>query len=240
VAAGVTPLLAVAVLVAVNLLDNRFAPRWYLLTSLGGTAALLGLYAASGTPWALAGLGAGSVRRGLPWAALLVAIVAAGYALAAVLPPTRPVFRDRRVGGAGPADAAYQVLVRIPIGTVLIEEVGFRGVLFGLLWDARGIGAATIGAAVLFGLWHVLPAAGLVRNNPVAGRVFDRRRALLVPVTVLVTGLAGVALTEAQRRTGSLLVPFALHWAVNGLGWLTAWVVGWFLSGSAPTEGPGA
>ncbi len=224
-AASVALGLVVAVLVTANLLNNRIACRWYLLTSLGATAALLALYRLSGAPWAAAGLGGGAVRRGAPWALLLVALVALVYLAGALLPVTRPVFADRRVLGTGPGELAYQVLVRIPFGTVLLEEVAFRGVLYGLVREESGVIWATVVSAVLFGLWHVLPAADLVRLNPVAGRAFDRRRALLVPASVLATGLAGVLLCETQRRTGSLLPPVALHWAVNGLGYLTAFVV---------------
>jgi len=155
---------------------------------------------------------------------MIFAILALGLA-GALLPATRPVFRDHRVRGATASWVAYQVLVRIPFGTVLLEEVAFRGVLYGLFRHWYGVPWATVLCGTLFGLWHVLPAAALARNNPVAGRVFDRRRWLLVVLTVLVTGLAGVVLSELQRRSGSLLTPIALHWAVNGLGYLTAYLV---------------
>jgi uncharacterized protein len=57
--------------------------------------------------------------------------------------------------------------VLIPIGTVLLEEVAFRGVLWGLLPTARGTAVATIGSSVLFSLWHVLPSLGLDSDNAV-------------------------------------------------------------------------
>src|SRR6266540_4365235 len=169
-----------------------------------------------------------AVEAGSPTGRILLAtgLVALVFAVGAVLPATRPVFEDRRVRGAGPGELAYQVLLRIPVGTVLLEEVAFRGVLYGMVRQPGGAGWATAVGAALFGLWHVLPAAGLVRDNPVAGRAFAGRRALVVPVSVLATGLAGVLLSEAQRRTGSLLPPFTLHWALNGLGYLTAYLVG--------------
>jgi membrane protease YdiL (CAAX protease family) len=217
--------LAVAILVLANVLNNRRAPRWYLVTSLGATAALLALYRLARAPWADAGLGPRAVGRGALWGLVLVALVALACLAGALLPATRAVFRDRRVGGAGPAELAYQVLVRIPLGTVLLEETAFRGVLYGLLRHGYASPWATAVSSILFGLWHVLPAAGLARLNPVAGKAFERRRALLTPVSVLATGLAGVVLCEAQRRTGSLLTPVALHWATNGLGYLTAFLV---------------
>src|SRR5207248_6905605 len=79
---------AVALLVLANVLNNRLAPHWYLLTSLGTTALLLGLYAWAGAPWADAWL-CGRVLRGAVWGLVLVALVALVYLVAALLPATR-------------------------------------------------------------------------------------------------------------------------------------------------------
>jgi membrane protease YdiL (CAAX protease family) len=70
----------------------------------------------------------------------------------------------------------------------------------------------------------VLPAGELRTLNPVAGRMF-RSGPPLAAAAVAATGLAGAVLCEVRRRSGSLLAPIALHWAVNALGYLTAFVV---------------
>ena len=54
----------------------------------------------------------------------------------------------------------------MPVGTVLLEEVGFRGVVYGLAERAHGPLAATAVSSGLFGLWHVLPALDAYRANP--------------------------------------------------------------------------
>jgi membrane protease YdiL (CAAX protease family) len=36
--------------------------------------------------------------------------------------------------------------------------------------------------------------------------------------TVLITGAAGVLFAELRRRSGSVVAPMGLHWAVNALG----------------------
>jgi membrane protease YdiL (CAAX protease family) len=64
------------------------------------------------------------------------------------------------------AYVAYQTLVRIPLGTVVLEEVAFRGVVLGLGGSAYGWVWATVLSAALFGMWHALPARDLVRLNP--------------------------------------------------------------------------
>jgi membrane protease YdiL (CAAX protease family) len=216
---------AVVVLLVANLLNNRFAPRMYVTTSLVATALLLAVFRLAGMPWADAGLGRHELARGARSAAFLIALVGLTLLVGALLPATRRVFLDRRVRHASAGAAAYQVLVRIPVGTVLLEEVAFRGVLYALLGRMYGAVWAVVVSSVLFGLWHVLPAGELPSMNPAAGRAFQTRSALVVPTAVVVTALAGVVLCECQRRSGSLLAPATLHWAVNGLGYLTAFLV---------------
>jgi len=41
---------------------------------------------------------------------------------------------------------------------------------------------------------------------------------------VITTVLAGVVLCEPRRRSGSLLAPIGLHWAINALGYVAALV----------------
>ena len=95
--------------------------------------------------------------------------------------------------------------------------------LYGLARTAFGTVWATVLSAVLFGLWHVPVAPNLSRDNPAVGATFGS--SAIVPATVAAMAAAGVLLCELQRRSGSLLTPAALHWAVNALGLLTAFLV---------------
>jgi uncharacterized protein len=216
---------AVAVLVVANLFNNRWAGWAYLPTSLVTTVSLLGVFWLGGFSWSDAGLGGAQLARGARWALVLVALVAVGYLAGALLAATQPVFLDRRVEQAGVGSAAYQVLVRIPVGTVVLEEVAFRGVLYGLLRDLYGTAWATAVSSLLFGLWHVLPARELPKLNPVADRMSHTRPSRIVAAAVITTALAGVVLCELRRRSGSLLAPIGLHWAINALGYVAAFVV---------------
>jgi membrane protease YdiL (CAAX protease family) len=108
---------------------------------------------------------------------------------------------------------------------VLLEEVAFRGVLWGLLRRIGGTGTATVVSSALFGLWHVLPARGLAAKNEAIGATVGRARsaeALVVLAVVLFTALAGVVFCELRRRSGSILAPAGLHWATNALGVLAS------------------
>jgi membrane protease YdiL (CAAX protease family) len=114
-----------------------------------------------------------------------------------------------------------QALVVIPLLTVLPEEFAFRGVLWGLLNRRSGRRLATGVSAAAFGLWHVLAALGGGAANDSAGGVLGNGPAgtvALVAGTVLFTGLGGLVLAELRARSGSLLAPILLHWAVNGVG----------------------
>lgn len=218
-------LAVVVVLIVVNLLNNRLAPRAYLFTSLIATGLLLLLFRQSGGGWADAGLGRGAARPGMFWGLASLMLVAVACLIGALLPASRGLFSDRRVERAGPGEAAYQVMVRIPFGTVLLEEIAFRGVLYGIVLMMYGVVWATVVSCVLFGFWHVLPALPLTSLNPVVGRAFGGRPATAVAIAVLASALAGLVLSQLRRYSGSLLAPVLLHWATNGGGYLTAFLL---------------
>lgn len=131
----------------------------------------------------------------------------------------------RRCQCLGLRAALYTSLVAIPLGTVVFEEVAFRSVLWGLLARDFGVTTATAASAFLFGLWQVLPATDLVRTHTsVRGRAAAGRRRVAVTVlaTIAFTTIAGIIFGELRRRSGSLVAPFGLRWATNGLGALAA------------------
>jgi len=215
---------AVAVLVVANLLNNWFAPTAYVATAVIACVLLLGLLRLAKGTWADAGLGQDTLRRGVAWG-LALSVGAAVVVLAFVLaPPTRHLFLDPRVEGAGPEAIAFAALVRVPVGTVLLEEIGFRGVVYGLAARIRGFTWATGISSGLFGLWHLLPAISVVADHPAASGAGSPIGAA-VAVAMLATSLVGVGLCELRRRSGSLIPCIALHWTVNALAYVAAYLV---------------
>lgn len=213
----------VAFLACVNVIDARVAHGSLVLGPVGA-AGLLAFARRAGLSWQELGLGAETWRRGLVWASAAVAAVAAVFAAGAAIPLTRGAFRDVRYH-LGWGHALLTAFVLIPVGTVLFEEVAFRGVLWGLLRRGHGTRTATIVSSSLFGLWHVLPSLGLATDNEaIAGAVGNGAsgEAISVLGTALFTALAGVVFCELRRRSGSLLASAGLHWAANGLGVLAA------------------
>lgn len=185
--------------------------------------ALLGLARWHGVSWHDLGLSRRTWSRGARWAGLAIGAVTVVYLAGALLPLTRSAFDDSRYQ-LGVGTALLTGFVLIPLGTILLEEVAFRGVLLGVLRRRKGVALAVSVSSVLFGLWHVLPSLAMGANRLVASVVGENPLATLVMVAAVVafTGAAGWLLCELRRRSGSLLAPMGLHWAVNGLGVLLA------------------
>jgi uncharacterized protein len=227
VASGVVVVVIAALNVAFHLV--RSSSLW-----LGPIAAvtLLAYARFSGLSWAQLEIGRDRVRSGGLWAVGAIAVVGAAYLAGVLLPSTRTAFLDARYH-LGVAGALLSALVVIPVGTVLLEEVAFRSVLWGMLarhmttWRVLAISSA------LFGLWHVLPSLHLASANRGVGDAVGSAGAsasvLVVLATVAFTALGGVVAGELRRRSGSLLASVGMHWATNALGVLFG-LVAWHLA----------
>ncbi|MFI8266605.1 MULTISPECIES: CPBP family intramembrane glutamic endopeptidase [unclassified Streptomyces] len=223
-AVGVT----VAVLVAANLALHRWSGLWGVVTSLVVSAVLLGVLRRAGGTLEDAGLARGTRARGARWALALIGLVAVVYLAGALLPATRTLFEDRRYAAMDGGEVMLRVFVLVPVGTVLVEEIAFRGVLYGLVRRDRGAVWATAVSSLLFGLWHVLPSLHLATAKPAVTSVVGQSgtgAVLAVLGAVLFTAAAGVLFCELRRRSGSLLAPMGLHWAVNAFGYLVGFLL---------------
>ncbi|MEV8633355.1 CPBP family intramembrane glutamic endopeptidase [Streptosporangium sp. NPDC051023] len=233
---------AVATLAAANVLNNRVAPRLAPLTSAVTVAALLAMARRSGVSWSEVGFHERS--RGLLIGGVLASAVAGVYAAGIAIPATRRFFRDERALSLSRARAIEEALLQVPVGTVLLEEVGFRGVLHALVARSHGPVTATAVSSALFGLWHVLPAIDMMAANPALSRLASgeageggptgegpvpgrrggpsaREVSRVVAGSVAATAVAGVFFCELRRR-GGLAAPSLFHFATNSLGYLFA------------------
>jgi membrane protease YdiL (CAAX protease family) len=212
-----------------NLFNNELLARWYIVTGPVGAGLLLAVARAAGVTWSDLGLARRTWRVGLAWAGSIIVLVTSAYAAVAVFPPTRGLFEDDRVGADSLGALLFAVLVRIPFGTVLLEETLFRGVLLGLGARTMGWWRSAVVSSALFGLWHVLPARGAADSNPGVIAVVDAGGGFGVPLAVAAavvgTGLSGLVFCWLRLRSGSLLAPIGLHLATNSVGYLTAYFV---------------
>ncbi len=190
--------------------------RWYPVVNGCAAAAALGVAAAGGLTADDLGLGRDRLGGGLRCGSAAAAPVPAAFGVAALIPATRPLLDDQRIAGLDRRQLAYQVLLRIPVGTVAWEEIAFRGVLHAALRRVLAEPAATAAGCAVFGLWHIRPTAEALAVN----RLAASRGARITAVTAVAAGTAGAGalLSLLRERSGSLAAPVLLHLAANCAG----------------------
>jgi membrane protease YdiL (CAAX protease family) len=176
---------------------------------------VLGLWAGLGVSGL--GLAPGRLGSGLRWGAAAAGAVAVVLVAGVLLPETHGSFDVARAHVSF-GDLAQQLLVVIPLGTVLVEELAFRGTLLGLLLDLLPRWWAVASCSVLFGLWHLRGIVATTSGG--ASHV-----ALAGLGTVAATAAAGVVFCWLRLRSQSLLAPSLAHLATNTLPLVTAWLV---------------
>ena len=215
----------VAVLVVANVVSNRLIPApLYVPWNLAVAAVVLVL---ARRRLGDADLGLGEWRRGAAFGTVLALATLVVMLVALAMPVFRQLYDDRRVDD-GVVQVLYQALVRVPLGTVLLEEVAFRSVVPALAAERRGVLRGSVIASVLFGLWHVLPAWHLNEANQVAGDVFGTGTvgtAFTVAFGVIGTTFAGLWWCWIRYRSRSILATVMAHTATNTIGYLLAYAV---------------
>ncbi|MDQ0381629.1 CPBP family intramembrane glutamic endopeptidase [Amycolatopsis thermophila] len=218
---------AVAALAAATTLANRVLPGWaYPVCGAATAGVLIGLGRLAGLGWAEMGLSARHGGRSARTGGIACLVVVAGFAVALAVPALRTLFHDGRVGRPPVGEVVWLALVRIPLGTVLVEEVAFRGVLPALLgggdrWRWRPV----LGASALFGLWHLLPSLALRRNAAVDAAAGQIPLPVLSVLAMAGAAAAGVALCALRYGGRGILAPALVHLALNSGGLVLAWAV---------------
>ncbi len=209
---------AIALTAAANIAANRLLPPGAAIPANLGTAGLLTWFARrEGATWSDMGMEPSKIPNGIKWglkASLpIVAVVAAGVAI----PATRHFFADEQIVGASTGDVLFEVLIKIPIGTALAEEILFRGALLGIFERRRSRRIADALSGVMYGLWHVLPTISQLDTNP-AGNVVGNStvaKAGVVGGIVLLTAVAGYGFAWLRDRSESVAAPVIAHTALN-------------------------
>lgn len=170
------------------------------------------------------GLSPTGLRRGLWVGAAASVVVVATNAVVWGSRHGDAVFDDRRATELSTPAARFQALVRIPLGTALVEEIAFRSVLPALLTSPdrpRWFPGAV--SSLLFGLWHVLPSLHLPAANAGAGRLAARAGPAGVPLAAVAgTAVAGALLQGLHGLGRHLAAPVLVHVAVNLSGFVGA------------------
>jgi membrane protease YdiL (CAAX protease family) len=156
------------------------------------------------------GLARRHLVSGLKWGCASAALVGVVVLAARGIVGPMPSLTADHVGVSG-WQMLLTVFVRIPIATVLLEELAFRGTMLPLLRRVTTPPLAWASGAVLFGLWHLPPIWGSSIGNLLG--------------TFAVTAAAGLAFTWLRVRSQSLVAPMLAHWATNGLALLIVWLL---------------
>ena len=222
----------IAALVGLNL-GQHFWPGQHLWVGPAAAAALLLFARWRGLSWSQLGLGRHRWRSGAVWAGAAIAAVGLIYVVGIALPVTRSAFLDSRYH-LGVPEALLSAFVVIPLGTVLLEEIAFRSVLWGMVARHAKTWRVLIITSMLFGLWHVLSSLNLSSANAGVGEALRGAGAaagvIAVLATVAFTTVGGIVIGELRRRSQSVLASAGLHWATNALGVLFG-ILAWKLIG---------
>ncbi len=210
---------ALLTLAASTTLANRVLPGWaYPVCGLVAALVLVLLGRAAGCTWRDLGLRA--VRRPVLVGLAGAALVAAVFGIALAVPALRTVYQDGRVGDPDFGQLLWLTCGRILLGTVLIEEVAFRGVLPALFGaaDDRWRWGPILASAALFGLWHALPALAIGRNAAVHA-VFGSTPAVVLQVTAMAAaGVAGIFLHWWRHVGHGVPASAIVHFTTNAGG----------------------
>lgn len=219
------PVALLVVLAIGNILSNRIVPdAAYVPTNLLTAAAV---YVIGRQIVTNREIGFAHWRWGLVWGAAVLTFTIGLYLVGTLVPTLDDLYRDRRVHGRLP-HMLYAALVRIPLGTVVLEELAFRGVLPAVLGRRWKPFLGAVVASLLFGLWHVLPALSLSDVNPILGRAFgDGNAGRLLGVAFAISGtfVAGMWLCFLRYRSGSILAPMIAHVSSNSLAYAMVWIL---------------
>jgi membrane protease YdiL (CAAX protease family) len=163
------------------------------------------------------GLARADVRRGFGvggFAALVILLV---IVVLVAVPSSRGHFTTSRVTTDSASAHWLEPLVIIPFGTVVFEELLFRGVLLGAAMRLWRTPVAVAVTSVAFGLWHLPDTINTTSGS--ASHVF-----WAVVGTIAVTIAGGVLFAWLRLRSKSLVASVLAHVATNSGAYVAALV----------------
>jgi membrane protease YdiL (CAAX protease family) len=111
------------------------------------------------------------------------------------------------------ADLTGHIAFFLPLGTVIPEELAFRGTLLGGLLARSTVPTAVAVSSIAFALWHVSVVFFTMMNTTMPG-------VLVLPAIggAFIVLLAGGAVMAGLRlMTGTLVTSIAAHWVFNAV-----------------------
>jgi membrane protease YdiL (CAAX protease family) len=223
-------ILTVSLLAAYNVARTLWIPEsWQLLTNVG-VALLIGAIAWwSSVDTTELGLHRDHHPLGAIWgggALLLVMAVVVGFALVSeVRGSSQGALDDPRLQVPF-LEMVYEVAFNTPLGTVVLEEFAFRGLLLALFLRHTSMWRSVLWSSLLFGAWHILPTLTTAASNGAVEQLASTPAGLVLVVigNVLSTAFAGAVFAYLRLRSGSLLAPALAHLATNDISFVVGWL----------------
>ena len=172
------------------------------------------------------GLSRSTIRSGVLWGLGTFAVVVIVVVTAALIPATSEFLNDSRADVSG-GRLLFELVVGIGLGTVVPEELIFRGVLLGSAVKRWGTRAGLVAASLVFGLWHIFPTLSTAGGNEQFAQADSSNlgRVGLVAGAVFATAVAGLIFGWLRLRSRSLAAPMIAHLSTNGVALTVAWFV---------------
>ena len=157
---------------------------------------------------------------------LLVMAVVVGFALVSEIRGTSQGALDDPRLRVPFVDMLYEIVVNTPLGTVVLEEFAFRGLLLALFLRHTSMWRSVLWSSLLFGAWHILPTLTTAASNGAMEQLASTPAGLVVVVVgnVLSTAIAGAVFAYLRLRSGSLLAPALAHLATNDISFVVGWL----------------
>ncbi|MFO0882269.1 MAG: CPBP family intramembrane glutamic endopeptidase [Candidatus Saccharimonadales bacterium] len=210
--------LVVLILLYGTVLARLVPKKWHLYLNIfiGGVAIILGL--AFGLT--LTQMGLGHVLPGIFVAIGASIIITIATLIISTIPVLRRFFLGDDLAHASGKLIAFEAAIRIPLGTALVEEILFRGVLLGLLLQHQSTVGSLLISSVIFGLWHIFPTINTLESNDGLSAIKAKkaRQAGSIIGAVSVTFVAGLLFGWLRIISNSIIAPWVVHWSINASG----------------------
>ena len=213
--------LIVLILLYGTVLARLVPVRYHLFLNIGISVVAIMLGLAFGLSYTNMGISPKHVLPGFYVAVAATAVIVTVTLFISVIPPLRRFFLGGDLAKASGKLIAYEAAIRIPFGTALVEEILFRGVLFGLFMVHYNSIVAIVASSIIFGLWHIFPTINSLEHNKIMAaktRGLKKRKFGAISGTVLITGSAGLIFAWLRLIAGSIIAPWLVHWSINASG----------------------
>lgn len=160
------------------------------------------------TPKAM-GIDSATLKQGVLTALPFVLTIIGVMGIAYIIRPA--TFLDTRYDQSFGA-MLYSIFIILPLTTVLVEELFFRGLFFGFLSGITSQLLAVVISSVAFGLWHFFTSKNVTMDGISVSPI------LVSGGVIIATAIAGTFFVWLRLKGSNLITPILVHWAINATG----------------------